>query len=479
MKPSILLIEDDPGLAQSLSQLLTEENYQVVHAAHGDRILELLKQQRCDLVLTDLKLPGVDGLTLVKQICVIYPALPVILMTAHGTTETAIETTKSGAFDYLLKPFEIPDLLCVISNALRTANLFNASASPQVDSSLKGTLIGSSPVMQNMYKEIGRLAARRINVLIRGETGTGKELVARALHQYSNRSHRPFVAVNCAAIPENLIESELFGHEKGSFTGASQRYIGKFQQAHEGILFLDEIGDMDFQLQAKLLRVLQEGKVQPIGAKDTVSVDVRVIAATHRNLQEAIQSGHFREDLFYRLNAATIDIPPLRKRKSDIRLLMEHFLCQFTQEFAIPSFRVDPEGVDLLLKHAWPGNVRELENIIRRALALAPGGGITRELIRKLLFNESSSEKSEDVDQRAFSKIVSKHLQRALSNNTGDVLEHLRRMLESELCSQAFELTEGNQSKAARLLGISRFTLREKLTAYEIVPPASQETPKS
>src|SRR5438093_289848 len=326
MKAKILLIEDDAGTASALQKVLREEDYLVDVAARGDEGLRRAMGQAYDVVITDLKLPGLGGLELVSQLHAAQPRLPIILMTAHGTTETAIEATKLGAFEYLMKPFEADELFDLVAAAVGSGRLMSEAVDLGEARTAQTAIIGNSRAMQAIYKEIGRVAATPVTVLIRGATGTGKELIARAIYQHSDRAQQPFIAVNCAAIPETLLESELFGHERGAFTGAQTRRIGRFEQADHGTLFLDEIGDMTLGTQVKLVRVLQDRLVQRLGGKETIPVDVRVIAATHRDLELAIKEKNFREDLFYRLNVVVIHLPPLRERREDIPELVQYFL---------------------------------------------------------------------------------------------------------------------------------------------------------
>jgi DNA-binding NtrC family response regulator len=308
--PRILLIEDDSSAAAALERVLRDEDYRVNVASRGDAGLAEARQKDFDLVISDFKLPGLSGLEVVRQLHEVKPRLPLILMTAHGTTEIAIEATKLGAYDYLLKPFEMEVLLDLVAKAVESSRLMSEVVGIGAEESSRDAIIGNSRVMQEIYKEIGRIAAKPVTVLIRGETGTGKELIARAIYQHSDRATAPFVAVNCAAIPETLLESELFGHERGAFTGADTRRIGKFEQAGGGTIFLDEIGDMSLNTQAKLLRVLQEKYIERLGGKETIPIDVRVIAATHRDLETALREKQFREDLFYRLNVVQVQLPP-------------------------------------------------------------------------------------------------------------------------------------------------------------------------
>jgi DNA-binding NtrC family response regulator len=370
MKTQILLIEDDPGITITLQRLLAGEGHEVVVEKRGDSGLARARADAFDVVLSDLKLPGLSGLDLVRELHDAKPRLPIILMTAHGTTETAIEATKRGAVDYLLKPFEMPELLEVVSKALATSRLMSEPVSLGVPGDTRDTIIGSSRGMQAIYKELGRVAAKPVNVLIRGETGTGKELIARALCQHSDRVNGAFIAINCAAIPETLLESELFGHERGAFTGAEARRIGRFEQAHNGTIFLDEIGDMSPKTQAKVLRVLQEQEVERLGSARTIKVDVRVIAATNKNLEETIQRGEFREDLYFRLNVIPIVVPPLRERREDIPQLVQHFAKRTSDEHNLKPKRFDPRAMEAMQRYRWRGNIRELRNTIERLMIM-------------------------------------------------------------------------------------------------------------
>ena len=380
----LLLIEDDRSLAISLQRALRSEGFEVAHAPAGDVGLRLVIDSAFDIVRTDMRLPGAGGLEVVERIQAEHPDLPVILLTAHGTAETAIEATKRGAFDYMLKPFSMPDLLGVIACALeQTWSAPKGAGHDGVPS--EQTIICRSRAMQDVFKEVGRVALQPVNILIRGETGTGKEVVARAIWRHSGRGGRPFLAVNCAAIPDTLLESELFGHEKGAFTGAEARRIGLFEQADGGTFFLDEIGDISPATQVRLLRVLQERTIQRVGGRGTIPIDVRVIAATHANLEEAIGAGRFREDLFYRLSAVQIRIPPLRQRPEDIGLLAIHFAARAASESGMPAPGWHYEAIERLARHAWPGNVRELENVARRALIAARGFDISPTMIEETL----------------------------------------------------------------------------------------------
>jgi nitrogen regulation protein NR(I) len=462
-KPRILLIEDDSGIVVTLTRLLNEEGYEIATENRGDTGLHRAKSENFDMALCDLKLPGLPGLEVVKELHRSNPHLPIVLMTAHGTTETAINATKLGAFDYLLKPFEIPALLECIDKAVSARRLMANPVGLGADGASGDTIIGSSRSMQVIYKEIGRAAAKPVNVLIRGETGTGKELVARALYQHSDRAHGPFIAINCAAIPETLLESELFGHERGSFTGAEARRIGRFEQANNGTIFLDEIGDMSLGTQVKLVRVLQEQTLQRLGGKDVVPVDVRVVAATHRDLETAIQKKEFREDLYNRLSVVVIRLPALRDRREDIPELTQYFLRKHGAPLGVANPSIHPEAMRALQAHDWPGNVRQLENIVRKVLLLAGGYTITAEHIASSFVAHSANAATSNDSLRG---LASKLLSSAQRNEIADARNRLIEEAEREIVSQAIERTHGNQLQAARLLGISRLTLREKLRQF-------------
>ncbi|KAB2660176.1 MAG: sigma-54-dependent Fis family transcriptional regulator, partial [Verrucomicrobia bacterium] len=419
---------------------------------------------------------GMGGLDVVRRVHAACPTVPIVLMTAHGTTDTAIEAIKGGAYDFLLKPFEMDELLALVERAVdqgrQAAEALELGGTP----STPGTIVGKSRAMQSVYKEIGRVATKPVTVLIRGETGTGKELIARAIYQHSDRSRAAFVAVNCAAIPETLLESELFGHERGAFTGAVERRIGRFEQADGGTLFLDEIGEMGASTQAKLLRVLQERCIQRLGGRDTLPIDVRVIAATHVNLEDAIVSKRFREDLFYRLNQFTISLPPLRERPEDIVTLAPHFLRKHAESLGIPSPSVTAEAFDALKGYSWPGNIRELENVVRQALLLAGHHAVTPAHVQQVL---AGVHRPGSPLGESFAQVVGDVLAGAQRGEIVDAYDVLLRRLERELFSQAIQLAGENQAKAARWLGISRVTMREKLRQYGLKespePPEMRE----
>jgi nitrogen regulation protein NR(I) len=460
MKNEILLVEDDSSLAEALRRVLLLAGYGVTVATTGEVGLQYAGEDRFVAILTDFKLPGLNGLDLVKEIHAANRRVPILLMTAHGTSELAIEATRWGACDYLLKPFEMPALLALIENAV-TRCVAEVELSERCEEKAPPLqLIGHSDPMLAIYQEIGRVAATSASVLIRGESGTGKELVARAIWRHSARAAKSFVAVNCTAIPETLIESEMFGHERGSFTGADMRRIGRFEQAHGGTIFLDEIGDMTLQTQAKLLRVLQDRTIQRVGGRDPISVDVRIIAATHRNLGVAMNENRFREDLFYRLNVICITLPPLRERAEDIPELVQHFLHWQSVEMGIDERSIEGEAIEFLQHQLWPGNVRELENIVRRSLLVARGRPITLGDVRSAMAGNVVKWAKND---QSINALVKERLANAANGESTEVYAELVGTLERELFKEAIKLSGGNQVRAARWLGISRITLRQRL----------------
>jgi len=459
----ILLVEDDANIARGLQKVMGTEGYQVIVLDRGDEGLNRALKEDFDVVITDLKLPGLDGLELVKQLHQAKPKLPILLITAHGSTETAIEATKWGAFDYVPKPFEVEELLDLTAKAIQSSRLMSEPIEMGDENSRRTAIVGKSRAMQAIYKEIGHIAATAVPVLIRGATGTGKELIARAIYQHSDRTKAPFIAINCAAIPEALLESELFGHERGSFTGADARRIGRFEQAHGGTIFLDEIGDMNLALQAKLLRVLQEKTIHRVGGKEGIPIDVRVIAATHRNLEIAIQERQFREDLFYRLNVVTITLPPLSERTEDIPDMTRYFLRKYGPEAGVTAPSITPEAISVLQQQSWPGNVRELENTVRQALLLAREHTISMEHVMEVL---GKSRRPVSAGQQSHSAYINDLLDRVERGDVSNAFEKMLNDLEPELYSQAIQRAGGNQTKAAEWLGVTRLKMREKLKEF-------------
>lgn len=465
------MIEDDPGIVMTLRRVLAEEGYEVLVETRGDSGLLKAKDGNLDVVITDWKLPGLGGLEIVRDLHSSQPRLPIILITAHGTFETAIEATKSGAFDYLLKPFEMPELIQLVGKAVASRRMMTEPVEMGRHGGARDAIVGSSRAMQSLYKEVGRIATKDVDVLIRGETGTGKELIARAIYHHSHRAKEPFIAINCAAIPETLLESELFGHERGAFTGAEMRRIGRFEQADRGTIFLDEIGDMTLGTQVKLLRVLQHKCLQRLGGKDEIGVNVRVIAATHRDLETAIHEKQFREDLYYRLSVVVITIPPLRERKEDIPELLEYMLNKFAGELNLSTPSIRPEAVDFLASQNWQGNVRELENVVRKILLLAQGYTINLDHVQASLARTPSNSKPDQLTLRQYADELLAAAQRGELDNAH---ARLVEAVEKELFTRAIALAHGNQAKAARWVGVSRLTMREKLIQFGIHPAQDQ-----
>jgi nitrogen regulation protein NR(I) len=464
----ILIVDDEPQIRQSFERILTPEGYAVKTASSGETALELVKAEVPDLVVMDVRLPGMSGLETFRAMHKIAVKLPVIIMTAYGTTETAIEATKLGAFEYVLKPFEIPDILALIAQALDAGRFMRSrvemNAPPDVASG--DAIIGNSRPMQEVYKAIGRVAPTDATVLIRGESGTGKELVARAIYQHSLRSDKPFLVINCVAIPETLLESELFGYEKGAFTGAINRRVGKFEQAHGGTVFLDEIGDMPFSIQSKILRLLQEKSIERLGGRDTIPVDVRIIAATNRDLESALASGRFREDLYYRLKVVTLWLPPLRVRVEDIPLLGEYFLARFAREMGASNPGMTRESREALKNYHWPGNVRELANAMQKALIFSRGYPIQHDDISRAIGSETAATAA--ISDRT-DEAIRHWVRQTLLTGAGDNLfETFMDRFSSLVISEALDLTHGNRSRAAKLLGISRPTLLSKIERYQL-----------
>jgi DNA-binding NtrC family response regulator len=469
---NILLIEDDAGVTETLQRVLVEEGYSVAIEERGDTGLARATAETFHVVITDLKLPGVTGLEIVRQLHAAQPRLPIILVTAFGTTGTAIEAMKYGAFDYLLKPFDIPQMIELVGKAADTNRRMCEPVAMGEGGPGGDALIGQGPAMQAIYKEIGRIASKPVNVLIRGETGTGKELIARAIYQHSDRANAPFIAINCSAIPENLLESELFGNEKGAFTGADTRRIGRFEQADHGTIFLDEIGDMTLGTQVKLLRVLQNKTIQRLGGKETIPVDARVIAATHRDLEAAIAANQFREDLYYRLNVVVLTLPPLRTRREDIPGLARYFLGKYGAELGNTNPSIYPEAIEFLQAQSWPGNVRELENVIRKALLAAQNYTISLEHVQAVLNKISGTNYSE---KQPFGEYVDEVLAAARRNELVDTHARVIETAERELFTRAINQAQGNQAKAARWLGVSRITMKAKLVQFGLHPNREQD----
>ena len=463
---TILVIDDDDPLRKSFEKLLTEEGYEVKSAPSGEAGLALIRAEVPDLVVLDMRLPGMNGFETFQAIHQLDPKLPVIIMTAYGTTETAIEATKMGAFDYILKPFDIPDMLSQIRQALDAGRFMRSPVDMNTvpEKSSREALVGRSKSMQDVYKAIGRVSSTDATILIRGESGTGKELVARAVYHHSLRAGKPFLVINCVAIPETLLESELFGYEKGAFTGASYRRVGKVEQANRGTLFLDEIGDMPFSIQSKILRLLQEKSIERLGGRETIAVDARIIAATNRDLETALSEGRFREDLYYRLKVVTIWLPPLRERTSDIPLLVDFFLSRYAAEMTMPNPGITKEAVSLLSNYPWPGNVRELANTLQKALIFNRGMPINADIISQAISSEApGSGMGGNNSDEAMRQWVR---ERILSEPAEGLFDKCVDRFARIVISEALSLTGGNRSRSAKLLGLSRPTLHSKIEKY-------------
>ncbi|MCW7753987.1 sigma-54 dependent transcriptional regulator [Desulfobotulus sp. H1] len=466
----ILIIDDDDQLRTSFQRLLIREGFQVSAAASGESGLRVLQDHVPDLVIVDMQMPGKNGLETFAIIHGEHPYLPVIIMTAFGTTDSAIEATKAGAFDYILKPFDIPEMLDLIKKALDAGRFMQTQVTLGCASEgemVNEAIIGRSPAMQQVYKAIGRVTATDATVLIRGESGTGKELVATAIYQHSSRSKKPFQIINCVAIPETLLESELFGYEKGAFTGAVQRRMGKIEQADGGTVFLDEVGDMPLSLQSKLLRLLQERSIERIGGRETLPVDVRIIAATNRNLEEAIEDGRFREDLYYRLNVVVLTLPPLRDRKGDIPLLTDYFLQRFAREAGIKNPGITEEASRKLEAWDWPGNIREFGNTLHKAIIFNRGTPIAPEDLD--MGPSVVAERRERAEEPDLEVSVRNWIRSGLEKGEkesffDETMDTCARILVSE----ALIFTGGNRSQAARLLGMSRPTLHARIDKYHL-----------
>ena len=472
MSARILVADDEDSLRWVLTKGLQGAGYEVTAVGDGESALRAVQAEPFDLVFLDVRMPGLDGLTVLERLRAARSDALVVVMTAHGTMDTAIQAMQRGAYDYLTKPFDLDEVLLLTERALAAARLSQEVA--RLRGGLRdvrefSALIGRHPRMQDVYKTIGRIAATDVTVLLRGESGTGKELVARAIHHYSRRSGRPFVAVSCAAIPATLLESEMFGHERGAFTDARERRLGKFELAHGGTLNLDEIGDMPVDLQTKLLRALQERTIERVGGHEPIAVDVRVLAATNRDLEALMKEGRFREDLYYRLNVVTVHLPPLRERRRDIPLLVEHFLAKYADELGERG--VAPEALDRLVAYDWPGNVRELENVIQRAMVMATGGVILPEHLPIGPVSPAAAAVAmdaslEEVIERRLMECV-RGLRERRSANLYDLVVGL---VEKPLLRAVLRETGGNQLRAAQILGINRNTLRKKLTEHGIDP---------
>ena len=469
---TILIVDDDKSIRYSLKRML-EGSFAVFTAQNGEEALQQVKEKSPDLIIMDIKMPGRTGIEVLKEIKQVDPKSLVILMTAYGTTETAIEAMKYGAFDYIVKPFPIPQMKELVEKAISLRKLMKQEVTyvqmeyAKEEAGAEGRIVGSSSKMQEIYKLVGQISQSDITVLLRGESGTGKELLARAIYHHSLRADQPFLPINCAAIPDTLLESELFGHEKGAFTGAVSRRIGKLEQCQGGTIFLDEIGDMSLPTQAKLLRILQEKTFERLGGMETLKVDVRFIVATNKDLEAAIVNGQFREDLYYRLNVVSLTVPPLRERKEDIPELVSYFLKRFNRELKKTAAGISQGAMDKILAYGWPGNVRQLENVLKRAMVLCQGQWVLED---QLVF-EKGWEKAgieEPLDKKPLEDLLDILFEELSKPSATSQELDMISAIEKGLMLRALQKTKGNQIQAAQLLGMNRSTLRGKMDKYHI-----------
>jgi two-component system response regulator PilR (NtrC family) len=451
----VLVVDDERSMRDFLKILLSRRGYETVTAQGGAEAIEMLGQSAFDLALVDLRMPEVDGLTVLREARACGLSTQIVMMTAYATTQTALDAMKLGAYDYVTKPFKVDELTVIIEKALEKAALLeeNRALKRKLGRGVIEGFVGKSAEMREVFDLVAKVAQTRSNVLLLGESGTGKELVARAIHFQSPRKHGPFVPIHCAALPEHLLESELFGHEKGAFTDAHRRRLGSFEDASGGTLFLDEIGEISLQVQVKLLRVLQERVLRRVGGNEEIPIDVRVVAATNQDLEELVAQGRFREDLFYRLNVIQVHLPPLRRRKDDIPLLARHFLAMYSRELQKPIRDIAPDAMDLMLRHRWPGNVRELENAIERAVTLEASDVITAASMPPSMTKENHARTPPNVV--AFPE-------------EGVDIDHVLGQIERELLIEALRRSHGVRTDAAKLLGITFRSMRYRLRKHQL-----------
>ncbi|NTV18826.1 MAG: sigma-54-dependent Fis family transcriptional regulator [Bacteroidales bacterium] len=463
----LLIVDDEQSVRYSFKKLFNSSNYKISEAGNADEAIAAFSKEKPNLVILDIEMPGKDGIQVLKEIKELSPKTPVIIITAYGSGDRVIKAMKYGAYEYVEKPFDIPRLIFIIEDALKNSSTEEVKTAEDphrrkiAPFNREETIVGESNAIKEVFKLIGRVATSDASILIVGESGTGKELVARAIHKYSDRANKPFIAINCAAIPEPLLESELFGYEKGAFTGAEKQKSGKFEEANGGTLFLDEIGDMSLSLQAKLLRVLQEGTIERLGSTKAIKVDSRIVAATNRNLENDIISKAFREDLYYRLKVITISLPPLRMRKDDIPLLTQHFLVKHSRGSRNENLSLPPESMQRLTDYHWPGNIRELENVIKRAIILAKGNIISPDL----LFEGIEKPVIQNTNERT--KLFA-YLNQQIVASEGEIYKLAIEEFEKDLLQWALTKSSGNQLQAAKLLGISRVMLHERMEKYKL-----------
>lgn len=459
--PKVLVVDDDRAVLRLVERALSEEPVELLTAEGGEEGMAMLREHRPDVLLLDIVLPGATGIELAKEVRDFDPRLPVIFITVSDDSDTAIEAMKLGAYEYVIKPLGVEQIQTLVERALETRRLMQSPVqfADQLDEAAEGdALVGRCPGMLEVYKQIGRVAGQDVAVLIRGESGTGKELIARAIYQHSHRSQSCFLAVNCAALSDTLLESELFGHEKGAFTGAERRHVGKFEQCSDGTIFLDEIGDMSPMTQSKVLRLLQEQRFERVGGSETIQVNVRMVSATNRNLEEMIEENEFRLDLYHRINSFEIHLPPLRERGDDLPMLIEYFLKRFNQSLSKSISGVSPEALAWLKAYSWPGNIRELQGVLRKAILMAVGPVITPECLPKEL-TRRETEPVETTGTHDFAAFLRERLARDSTEIYAESVEWMERYL----LTRILETTQGNQSQAAGRLGITRGSLRNKL----------------
>jgi two-component system nitrogen regulation response regulator NtrX len=451
MNETILVVDDETSICQSLSAILSDEGFQVLVAGSGEEAIKKFEEEMPQLVLLDIWLPGIDGLDTLKAIKAAHPSVLVIMMSGHGTIETAVKATKLGAFDFIEKPLSLDKVIILVNNALNIVRLEEENILLKKQVSHQYELTGNSQVINELKEMIGIIAPTNAWVLIMGENGTGKELVARSIHHLSHRSYKQIIEVNCAAIPEELIESELFGHEKGAFTGATEKKRGKFDLAHEGTIFLDEVADMSLKAQAKILRILQEKKFERVGGNKLIDMDVRVLAATNKDLEKEMEIGSFRQDLYYRLHVIPLRVPTLRERKEDIKLLAERFLQDFAAKEGQVRKVLTDDAIELLMQHDWPGNVRELKNIVERLIILTPSDKITAKDIPSL---HTRIDNGEGVNTQ--------------TPVFADSLKDAKMDFERQFISKKLEENEGNISKTAEAIGLERSNLHKKIKSLKV-----------
>ncbi|MFH0732196.1 MAG: sigma-54 dependent transcriptional regulator [Candidatus Omnitrophota bacterium] len=456
----ILIVDDEKNVLSSFKKIMAQDGYEIYTASNAKEGLSIARDTTINLLIMDIRMPGMDGLEAFSKFKEIDQKMPIIIMTAYATTETAIEAMQLGAYDYVIKPFNIPQMKKMIEKALETARIMKTEVTFEPKEEFKGDrIIGSSLEMQQIYKTIGQVAASDVNVLLRGESGTGKELIARAIYHYSNRKNKPFLVVNSAAIPETLLESELFGYEKGAFTDAREPRIGKLEQCNGGTIFLDEIGDMPLSIQAKVLRVLEHKSFERLGSNKTIQVDVRLITATNKNLEALIKQERFREDLYYRLNVVSIQIPALREHKQDVLQLVDYFLNKHSKELKKNFARISNDALKILQEYNWPVNIRELENVIKKAMLFCKGNTILPEHI--FIQDTVVSESKDSTTQ--LRGLLAHLVKQGLNTKSVSLYKDIIEEAEKALIIETLKQSRGNQSQTAKLLGISRPTLKDKI----------------